>query len=340
MALRRVAGHRPAPVRLTARALALQPGHGEGGGPDGTGRRQPGSRLGPGNALASGQDWSHGAALRGLKPMRNPNNNEKGGVSMVVATADKADIRGTQGPAIPWATRWRPPASRSRARDGSGRGSALFTRKRKEASRCTPTPKSIWCFGCGARGDVLDFVGRMEGLTLPEAIRRLDDGSTPPAAARSNQSTPTQRPTAASVPPRDPALLTAAARFYGGQLRRSPVALQYLSSRGIGLDAARRLGLGYATGHGLREHLQAVGFDGATAQRGIPACSWNGARSGSTEPSPFPTWPGARARWLTGRSVQPNARPRFQALPGPKPLLGLARLGLHAALGNCRRGRL
>ncbi|MDE2842770.1 MAG: CHC2 zinc finger domain-containing protein, partial [Chloroflexota bacterium] len=30
-----------------------------------------------------------------------------------------------------------------------------------------------YCFGCGAGGDVLDFVGRMEGLTLPQAIRRL-----------------------------------------------------------------------------------------------------------------------------------------------------------------------
>ena len=29
------------------------------------------------------------------------------------------------------------------------------------------------CFGCGATGDVLDFIQRTEGLTLPEAIQRL-----------------------------------------------------------------------------------------------------------------------------------------------------------------------
>ena len=29
------------------------------------------------------------------------------------------------------------------------------------------------CFGCGANGDVLDFVQRTEGLSLPEAVRRL-----------------------------------------------------------------------------------------------------------------------------------------------------------------------
>ena len=29
-----------------------------------------------------------------------------------------------------------------------------------------------YCFGCGEGGDALDFIQRMENLTLPEAIRR------------------------------------------------------------------------------------------------------------------------------------------------------------------------
>ena len=40
-----------------------------------------------------------------------------------------------------------------------------------------------YCFGCGAGGDVLDFVQRIEDLTLPEAMRRLDAGHHGPAAA-------------------------------------------------------------------------------------------------------------------------------------------------------------
>ena len=183
----------------------------------------------------------------------------------------------------------------------------------------------FWCFGCGAGGDVLDFVGRMEGLTLPETIRRLDDGSTPLVAAPFHFSTPTQRPVAPPIPTREPALLTAAARFYGGQLRRSPVAVQYLASRGIGLGAARRLGLGYATGNGLRNYLESRGFtprqvreSGLFLERGSER--FTGMIS-------VPDVASGRVRWLTGRAVQPNARPRFQALPGPKPLLGLARLG-------------
>jgi len=183
----------------------------------------------------------------------------------------------------------------------------------------------FWCFGCGAGGDVLDFVGRMEGLTLPEAIRRLDDGSTPLAAAPINRATPTQRPTAVSMPPRDPALLTAAVRFYGGQLRRSPVAMQYLASRGIGLDAAMRLGLGYAMGHGLREQLQGNGFTAQRLRNSGLFLERGAERFAGT--ITVPDAASGRARWLTGRAVQPDARPRFQALPGPKPVLGLAALG-------------
>ena len=32
----------------------------------------------------------------------------------------------------------------------------------------------FYCFGCGEGGDVLDFIRRVENLSLPEAIARLD----------------------------------------------------------------------------------------------------------------------------------------------------------------------
>lgn len=182
----------------------------------------------------------------------------------------------------------------------------------------------FWCFGCGAGGDVLDFVGRMEGLTLPEVIRRLDDGS---GAVVSTSHQPSQaRPTApAMLPPRDPALLTATVRFYGRQLRRSRLAVQYLASRGVGLDAALRLGLGYATGYGLREHLQANGFTGQRLRDSGLFLERGAERFAGT--ITVADVASGRPRWLTGRAVQPDARPRFQALPGPKPVLGLANLG-------------
>ena len=185
--------------------------------------------------------------------------------------------------------------------------------------------EKFWCFGCGDGGDVLDFVGRMEGLTLPQAIRRLDDGSTPPVGRTSNRPTPTQQPAVPAIPPRDPALLTAAARFYVGQLRRSRAALEYLASRGIGPDAATRLGLGYATGSGLRERLLAAGFAAQRLRDSGLFLERGAERFAGMITVPDLAW--GRVRWLTGRAVQPNARSRFQALPGHKPVLGLAALG-------------
>ena len=36
---------------------------------------------------------------------------------------------------------------------------------------------------------------------------------------------------------------------------------------------------------------------------------------------------GGLVRWLVGRAIDPDRMPRFQALPGPKPVLGMGRLG-------------
>ena len=179
-----------------------------------------------------------------------------------------------------------------------------------------------YCFGCGLGGDVLDFIQRSENLSLPDAIRRLDGGAYPAVS----RPAPARRPRAAPpLPPRDPALLTAAGRFYAGRLRRSPVALAYLASRGVGLGAAVRLGLGYAPGSGLREALESAGF---TADRLRDSGLF--MERGAERFAGMVVVPDAYSglvRWLVGRAVDPDVKPRFQALPGPKPVLGLGRLG-------------
>ena len=184
--------------------------------------------------------------------------------------------------------------------------------------------EKFYCFGCGADGDVLDFVQRTEGLTLPEAIRRLDDGTARVVAALAP--VPARKPVPSpALPPRDPALLTAAVRFYTGQLRRNIGAREYLASRGIGLEAALHLGLGYAPGHGLREYLQAAGFAGQRLRD-----SGLFLERGAERFAGMIVVPGLAhglVRWLTGRAVDAGATPRFQAVPGPKPVLGLAPIG-------------
>ena len=182
------------------------------------------------------------------------------------------------------------------------------------------------CFGCGATGDVLDFIQRTEGLSLPEAIRRL--GGTGPAVARAGpvRTAPTPwPPDTAVLPPRDTAVLTAAVRFYAGQLRRSPQAQTYLASRGVGPDTARRLGLGYAPGRGLREYMESQGFTGERLLDSELASEKGAERFAGMVV--IPDVIGGRVRWLAGRATDPTRSPRFQSLPGPKPVLGLGRLG-------------
>ena len=182
-----------------------------------------------------------------------------------------------------------------------------------------------YCFGCGLGGDVLDFIQHIEGLTLPEAIRRLDVGGHRPVSETAPRPVPTRRPKAAPLPPRDPTLLTAAARFYAGQLRGNPAGQEYLASRGVGPTAATRLGLGYSPGNGLRETLAARGFSekrlkesGLFMERGAERFAGMVV---------VPEVSGGLVRWLKGRAENENVKPRFQALPGPKPVLGLGELG-------------
>ena len=174
----------------------------------------------------------------------------------------------------------------------------------------------FYCFGCGEGGDVLDFIQKSEGLSLPEAIARLDGspGLGPGAATRPAG---TRRSKSAALPPRYPALLTAAARFYAGRLRRHSEGQAYLASRGVGPVAAARLGLGYSPGGGLRQALESRGF---SEKRIRDSGLWSGARSGSPVWWSSPTPPAAS-------SAGSWAGPRFQAPPGPKPVLGLGRLG-------------
>ena len=188
----------------------------------------------------------------------------------------------------------------------------------------------FYCFGCGLGGDVLDFIQQAEGLSLPDAIARLDGspGLAPRAAIRPAG---TRRPASAALPPRDPTLLTAAARFYAGKLRRSSEAREYLASRGVGPVAADRLGLGHAPGGGLRQALESLGFSEKRIRDSGLFMERGAERFAGMVVVPDPVsstgQAGGLVRWLAGRAVDPGRSPRFQALPGPKPVLGLGRLG-------------
>ena len=195
-----------------------------------------------------------------------------------------------------------------------------------EASFTVYADSERWyCFGCGLGGDVLDFVQRVENLSLPEAIRRLDGGGHGPVSGADTRPAQTRRPKSAALPQRDPAVLTAAVRFYADQLRRSPAGQKYLASRGVGPAAAARLGLGYSPGNGLRRALDSHGFTEKRIQDSGLFMERGAERFAGMIVVPDAS--DGLVRWLVGRAVDPAVKPRFQALPGPKPVLGLGRLG-------------
>ncbi len=181
----------------------------------------------------------------------------------------------------------------------------------------------FYCFGCGAGGDVLDFIQRTENLTLPEALRRLD-GGTDLVLRPANHPTTMPRPKTDTIPPRDPTLLTAAARFYARNLKGSPEAQAYLASRGLGPNATARLGLGFANGRGLRQTLETLGFpERRVRDSGLFT---EGGRERFAGMIVTPDLSRGLVHWLAGRALQSGAKPRFQSIPGPKPVLGLGRL--------------
>lgn len=64
-----------------------------------------------------------------------------------------------------------------------------------------PKTQTWCCFACGAQGDVLDFVGRIDGVPIIEAARRLDSHApaatpAPPARRRRERLNPFPRNTA------------------------------------------------------------------------------------------------------------------------------------------------
>ncbi len=178
-----------------------------------------------------------------------------------------------------------------------------------------------YCFGCGEGGDVLDFIQRTESVPLSGALQLLGGGANPVSVDVVPRETQ-----AHAEPPaaRDRAVLTAAARFYAAQLLRSEDALAYLEGRGITVAAAIDLGLGYAPGTRLHEALLAAGFDGERVARSGLFTERGTERFTGT--LVVPDVANGLVRWFGGRAITRGARPRFQALTGPKPVLGLGRI--------------
>jgi DNA primase catalytic core len=115
----------------------------------------------------------------------------------------------------------------------------------------TPAKGLFHCFGCEAKGSVVDFVMLAEGVSFRHAVELLRGGvqwSAPlnePGAVQS--STVRRLPCPLQVGTSDAELLRQVVEYYHETLRASPEALAYLERRGIGdQDAIGAFRLGYS----------------------------------------------------------------------------------------------
>ncbi len=121
-----------------------------------------------------------------------------------------------------------------------------------------PESRSFYCFGCGAGGDVISFVRRMDNLDYIEAVKavaQMAGMSMPEDGYDDTLSKQRMR------------LLEAnreAARFYHTCLMdpKNKDALDYFLKRGLSINTIRRFGLGYAPNdwRELINHLKSKGF--------------------------------------------------------------------------------
>jgi DNA primase len=121
------------------------------------------------------------------------------------------------------------------------------------------------CFGCGASGDVLGFVQKIENITFPEAVRLVAQKVGVPLPRQSFSS-----PAEAQEAHLRTALLELHERscaFFQEQLRRpeGARAREYLAGRGLTEEAQRTFRIGYAPDSGflLRDRLKSD-YDEAT----------------------------------------------------------------------------
>ena len=125
---------------------------------------------------------------------------------------------------------------------------------------CTvyPDTQSFYCFGCGAGGDVITFIRKIENLEYIEAIKLL--------AERAGLDIPTdkQGEQTARIKARILAINREAAVFFYKSLTSDPskTGLKYFVSRGLSPQTIKKYGLGYADNSWdkLKNHLLSLNF--------------------------------------------------------------------------------
>jgi DNA primase len=196
------------------------------------------------------------------------------------------------------------------------------------------------CFACKARGDVIDFVRRVDGLSFAEACERLT-GLQPKHGERASASVAVRQATNRfhanldttvrhwdRLRLEEQAVMNLAQAVYRYVLRRTPEALAYLRARSIPERVVNECGIGYADGRSLETHLRRRGILDVARQIGLLKETGHGKnlREFFAGRIVIPELRGDQCIWMIGRTPRDAAgRPKYLALGGERPVLGWER---------------
>ncbi len=204
-----------------------------------------------------------------------------------------------------------------------------------------PDHGNFYCYRCGAGGDAIAFLMRLNGISFTEACARL--GGLPRSEAKSSRPprrTPTERRWD-RLALDEQVMMNTAAAIYHRALWREPRALAYLRERGIPDWTIRACAIGYADGHSLEGYLRRR--SGLRVAQELGLLGQADRQNGGRAPREFlvgrivvPELRGGQCIWMIGRILDEDARrPKYLALGGERPILGYERAAGRRAVFLC-----
>ena len=140
-------------------------------------------------------------------------------------------------------------------------GLCPFHNEKTPSFSVTPGKQMYYCFGCGAGGNVFNFIMEYENYTFGEALKHLADraGVELPKIEYSREVRQKAQEKAELLE-----INKQAAQYFYYQLRteKGQTGLDYLKNRGLSEETMRKFGLGYSdrAGGGLYRYLNAKGY--------------------------------------------------------------------------------
>lgn len=140
-------------------------------------------------------------------------------------------------------------------------GLCPFHNEKTPSFSVTPDKQMYYCFGCGAGGNVFNFIMEYENYTFGEALKYLADraGVELPKIEYSREVRQKAQEKAELLE-----INKQAAQYFYYQLRteKGQTGLDYLKNRGLSEETMRKFGLGYSdrAGGGLYRYLKAKGY--------------------------------------------------------------------------------